>query len=439
MQRFDAIIAGGGIAGSTTAAALAQRGLSVLVCEAGLPSEKRLAGELMHPPAARDLEAVGLLDALRDAGGVPVYGFAVFRSADDPGMLLSYSEIPGGSSAGIALEHALMTRTLLAEVARRDRVTVWDGARVVDADVNAAEPVVKVKRGGEELLVTAPLVVSAEGRASAMRQRTGIACHEDAPFRMVGWKIPEGRLPFPGYGHLFIGGPTATLAYQVSRSDVRIMFELELEDAVDPSEAHLAALPPRLRADVVRAMATCPRQTAKVCATNAERVSQGRLAIVGDAGGCVHPLTASGISFCTKDAMRLAASIGSTFGGGSGVEAALRRYDADRTIPMLTRTALGPALVDALCSRDPDMRLLRHGLFRYWKRSSRGRGVSMGLLATERSSMLEMAREYALVCAHALTGVPAGVVPARELLPAVAGLARRSSGYLKQALFPGQK
>ena len=46
---FDAVVVGGGVAGSTSAVSLAKKGLRVLLCEAGLPSNRRLAGELLHP------------------------------------------------------------------------------------------------------------------------------------------------------------------------------------------------------------------------------------------------------------------------------------------------------------------------------------------------------------------------------------------------------
>ena len=61
MENVNAIVVGGGIAASTVAASLAREGLQVLLCEAGLPDERRLAGEWMHPPAAQDLEDLGLL------------------------------------------------------------------------------------------------------------------------------------------------------------------------------------------------------------------------------------------------------------------------------------------------------------------------------------------------------------------------------------------
>lgn len=431
-EGLDALVIGGGVAGSTAAAALQARGLSVLVCEAGLPSEKRLAGELMHPPAAEDLDRLGLLKPLISAGAAPVYGFVIFRGPEDKGTMLSYSEVRGGRSSSIAIEHAVLTRTLLDEVGQRPGVEVWDGARVTNVETRPGHPRVTVKMKGEEHVFEVPLVVSADGRASSSRDDAGIEIDRGDAFRMVGWLVPGGRLPHPGFGHVFSGGATTTLAYQISKDVVRVMFELGMDDAIDVRE-QLAQIPLPLRSDIVRAMKTQPRQTSKVWALSPRRVTAGRVAVVGDAGGCVHPLTATGIAFCTGDAHRLADAIGHDFDRGDGIPDALAGYERSRRGPMAARAIIGPALVEALASPDPAMRLLRHGLFRYWERSPRGRRTSIALLSTQEPRAHVMVREYAAVCAHALTGVGKEVAPS-EVLPAIAGLARRSGAEVTRLL-----
>ncbi len=430
MARFDVVVAGGGIAGATTAVALARRGASVLVCEAGLPSTRRLAGELLHPPGAQALDDLGLLPAMEAAGAVPSYGFAVFESAEALATVLSYSEIPGGRPTGLALEHGVLTRTLLDAAKTTPGVTVWEGSRVLDARLEP-NAVANVNRGGQPVRVHTNLVVSAEGRRSKLRERAGISTREEPPFRMLGWKIPGGRLPYPGYGHVFIGGPSPILAYQVSQTEVRIMFEVELDGGLEVPEALLLSLPEPFRTDVRAAIAEQPRSTARVVGHCPSGYTAPNLAVVGDAGGCVHPLTASGMSFCVGDAMRLAECVGDARGS---ITTALARYDRIRRGPMATRSALGPAMVEALCDPSPSMRLLRHGLFRYWSRSMRGRGVSMGLLSTHEGRLSVMAREYAVVCANALTGLSSGVVSKREAPRALVGLAHRSAGFALNSL-----
>ncbi|MCA9551309.1 MAG: FAD-dependent monooxygenase [Myxococcales bacterium] len=429
--KVDCVVVGGGISGTTSAAALAQEGFQVLLCEAGLPNDKRLAGELMHPPAAARLDALGLLEPLKAAGAMPVYGFVIHRGPDDPGTMLSYAEVPGGRASSVAADHALMTRTLLDAVEGRPGIQVWSPARVMDVRFDADGADVEVRRGDDTVMVRTRLVVSAEGRESKIRTRAGIEVQRTEPFRMLGWRIPNGSLPYPGFGHVFLGGPSAVLAYQVARDQVRIMFEVEMDEGTELSDALLAPLPQPFRDQVAAVARTERPQTARVYGLIPQRFTGSKLAVVGDAGGCVHPLSASGIAFCTADAVDLAASMKATRGRRDPVGRALARYERGRRGPMRTRATLGPALVEALSGDSPDLALLRHGLFRYWSESPRGRRRSMGLLSTHDHGLPRMVQEYATVAAYGISGIFDGVVPAREVPSALAGLARRTAGQVR--------
>jgi flavin-dependent dehydrogenase len=133
-----------------------------------------------------------------------------------------------------------------------------------------------------------------------------------------------------------------------------------------------------------------------------ERVVAGRVVLLGDAAGCCHPLTATGLSVCTRDAWRLREAVEDSAGD---IRAALQRYATDREEPQRTRLAVAEALYEIFVGGTPDARLLRRGLLRYWKSSPRARAASMALLTTHEGRMSAMAREYAHVVGHALPGL----------------------------------
>jgi 2-polyprenyl-6-methoxyphenol hydroxylase-like FAD-dependent oxidoreductase len=435
MAEYDVIVAGGGIAGSSTALALARVGQRVLVCEAGLPTEKRLAGELLHPPAVADLEALGVLDDLLEEG-VPTYGFAVIEGPKDRGTLLSYSEIPGARASGLAIEHAVLTRRMLARAAEHPNITVLTPARVSDPRQSQNGTTVRVKQGTQTHDVEAPLLVSAEGRASKLRRWHDIVAEPTASYRMIGWKIPHARLPHPGYGHVFLGGSKTALAYQMSATEVRVMFELDEDGGLEVPRDVIESLPRPFREDVLAAMAREKGQVAKVIDMKPTRAIAPNFAVVGDAGGCAHPLTASGIAYCVGDARRLACALTATGAelDGDRLDDALIAYEADRDECMRSRMVLAPALREALYPADDGMRLLRHGLMRYWNQSTRGRKSSLALLSTLDQSLGSMALQYASVSLHALDGVRAGVLPLQKVPQAFGQLARRNLGFLQHAL-----
>jgi flavin-dependent dehydrogenase len=133
-----------------------------------------------------------------------------------------------------------------------------------------------------------------------------------------------------------------------------------------------------------------------------DAIVRGRVALVGDAAGCCHPLTATGLSACTRDAMRLRDAIRSLPGD---IGAALCRYAVRRQAPQRTRLALAEALYAVFVAGTPETRLLRQGLLRCWKSSLRARATSMALLSTQEDRMSVMAREYARVVVHTVPGL----------------------------------
>src|SRR5579883_693488 len=176
MDRYDCIVVGGGLTGTALATALSDGKRRILVLEARAGKNPRFAGELIHPTGVDVLDAHGLLEPLRDMGGVGVRGFAVVRppeSARDPAFtLLPYDEIPHGRPAGLAIEHHAMVARLRLEAAKRPGVELRTGARLTDV-VREGERVVGVRLAdGEEL--RAELTLVAEGRRSKLRELLGI-------------------------------------------------------------------------------------------------------------------------------------------------------------------------------------------------------------------------------------------------------------------------
>ena len=55
----------------------------------------------------------------------------------------------------------------------------------------------------------------------------------------------------------------------------------------------------------------------------------------------------------------------------------------------------------------------------------------MGLLSTHDHGLPRMVQEYATVAAYGIGGIFDGVVPAREVPSALAGLARRTAGQVR--------
>jgi len=433
-----AVVVGAGTGGCAVAAALASLDLDVLVVDAGTDRRRQLAGELMHPSGAADLEALGFQQALRAAGAVSVNGFAVV-DATEPAhpstCLLPY----GPLGRGVAMEHSTLVAALRASLAGRPHVTVWDACRVVRVARNDAAGVeVDVARpDGSEVRVAARLLVAADGRASRVRGMLGIEEENVRLSTMSGTLVDASHLPHPGFGHLFVGGPAPVLAYAISADRARVM--VDLPTGAEPTAPlrqpdYLRALPPSLQAAVSAALAE-DRPLASANFTRLpKQVARASSVLVGDSAGCCHPLSASGMASCTRDALTLARVLRES---GGDIPAALARYALVRRGPQRTRLSLASALYRCFSEASPEMTALRQGIVRYWMRSPSGRDTSMALLSTRESRMWVMSFEYARVVGHSFAALArrllAGNIPLGTALRASLGLVRSTVPHVGEA------
>jgi ABC exporter DevA family ATP-binding subunit len=431
----DVIVAGGGVAGAAVAAAMASLDYRVVVVEPGLDNTKRLAGELIHPPGVAALRELGLMPALGKAGGVPVQGFVVFPGGSEATHSLPYSE-GGMEKTGLAIEHAAMAEALLTAVGKLPQVTVWKGSRITAIDLAFPDSVAAtVDHEGSSCQLRAPLLVAADGRNSFLRRMANVGQKQVHLSNMVGYRIRARHLPRPGFGHVFAGGPTPVLAYQISSldaGDARIMFDLPLK-CENPLSPCLDSLPHPLRSAVEEAMETQSPLRAANYAIVPDTVNRARLVLAGDAGGCCHPLTATGLTACTRDALLLRQALRENAGD---IPRALVRYARLRESPQRTRLAGAELLYDLFRAETPEMRLLRQALFRYWQRSGRGRVSTMALLSTEEGRLSFLVREYVKVCRYAVPELIAwsgrsGENPSRTRTHAVRGLSRALLRFVK--------
>jgi 2-polyprenyl-6-methoxyphenol hydroxylase-like FAD-dependent oxidoreductase len=405
-RAVDVVVAGGGIAGASVAAALRGAELEVVVVEPGLDRAKRLAGELIHPPGVTDLATLGLKAHLSPTSIVPVEGFAVWPDGEADPYVLRYGEIPGLATHGFAIDHVDLAAGLDAALRSLPHVTVWSGARVTAVDLHHPDfAAVTVSQDGQDTVVRTRLLVAADGASSQTRALGGIEHERVRISHMAGYLLRGCRVPRPGFASVFLGGPAPVLAYAIGGDGVRLMFDVPANRhgiaAPRRDTAYCQALPEPFRNEVTAMLA---RQRARVSANYSIQPAaayRGRLVLVGDAAGCCHPLTATGLAASTRDAIHLQTALREI----ADVPAAVRRYALLRDGPQRTRAALAESLYRAFSDPAPEMRLLRDGILRFWSRSRRGRAASLALLSTHEGRMSMMALCYAHAVGYAMTGL----------------------------------
>ena len=409
-KKVDVLIAGGGVAGVAAAAALSQLGLNIHIVEPGSSFGRRLAGELIHPPGIDGLCQLGLLDADAPLGS-PVKGFAIFPSAKQDGvpdcMVLPYGESEGKQRSGLAIEHSLLKEQLLDRVSRFPGVSIRMGARVVGVEGDGPFTAV-VSEDGAETRIAARLIIAADGPMSQLRKQAGISHDTQRYSGMMGAEIDDAHLPNAGYGNIFLNPAGVAYAYSIGGGRARIMFEvLKDADSKESIKTHLSFFPAGLRGAVEQHLAdNKPLAAANFCIIPKTSVKHN-FALVGDARGCCHPLTASGITAAVKDALVLRDALRTTKNGEEfNFAAALKRYARIGDRLQLTRRTLAEELREAFLAQTPEAMLLNQCIFSYWRNSPAGRRRSMEILSTLDSSLYSLAAQYAMVALHAFRLLP---------------------------------
>ncbi len=369
---YDVVISGGGPVGSVCAVAFARRGASVLLVEADPKVSTRFAGEWLHPPAVGVLDRlrIGRLEASHARTG---YGFVILPDDGSPGIEMPYAE-----GTALACEHAGIVAALRAAVTATSGIDWLPHARVKDVDGHVVR--IERKEGGA-LDVRAERIVGADGRASTVRERLGIADHGTLLSYMASVELRGVTLPSEGFGHVVLGGPGPALFYRIADDVVRGCLDLPVSygaGARAPAfvwDAFAPVLPPSMkaafRAAVERGLAGWAANRFRPRAHFGREAAPGRaqVALVGDAVGHVHPMTANGMTLGFLDAEAL-------------VEARSLEEYAERRRAYVPEV-LSSALYHCFRREDESAVQLRRAMFETLRESEDERRRTMSILASQ--------------------------------------------------------
>ncbi len=391
---LEVIVVGGGFTGMASAAALAQQGATVRVFEAAQTTAPQFRGELIHPRGVRGLESLGLKVPLFERGGVAVNGFAVSQHEGAAPVLLPYEDAQG---PGLGIDHPAMVLTMRAQLAARPNVSITTGARIADF-VRSGPRIVGVRTAdGQEHL--ADLVVVADGRSSKLRPLLGLEPEVKLLSYTVAFGV-DGELPHGRMGHVFLGAPGPILAYPYAEGRIRFCVDVAL-GAPKGREALVALIceqyarvvPSPLREAMVKSLRETPFEACANHSISTAACAAPGVALVGDAGGCGHPLTASGMTNAMNDVLTLAELVGARGPDDAALtEYQRRRYDFVRMRELFTE-----ALYEVFRGHDDGSKALQSGVFRYWSSSARSRRASMNILSGEEVRVSRFVAEYSRV------------------------------------------
>ena len=308
MQHFDLIIVGGGLAGASLAVALRDSRLRIALVEARPPQradgwDARIYA--VSPANVAFLESIGVWKHLAGARVAPI---RVMRVFGDAGGQLEFSAFQTGvPDLGCILESSLMACELWENLKRQANLQLFVPQQPAGLEFRNEVAVLRLADGQ---VLSAPLLVGADGRDSWVRESAGLS----AVNRHYGEKGVVANFA--------VEKPHQNVAWQWFRDD-GVLAWLPLPgnrisivwSTPDEAADALCAMSPEALAETVaqagggvlgKLSLITPLQAFSLRLMRVPEIVAPRLALVGDAGHGIHPLSGHGINLGFQDAQELA-------------------------------------------------------------------------------------------------------------------------------------
>ncbi|MBD3881282.1 FAD-dependent hydroxylase [Phormidium tenue FACHB-886] len=339
---FDITIVGAGIAGLTLACALKDTGLKIALIEAnpreaGLTQRRAYAITLM---SGRIFQGLGVWDDILPQ--ISTFQQIRLADAEHPTIVNLQPEDLGTAELGYVGEHCVLVKALLDKLQDADSITWLCPATLQKADYLPDFVELTVSIDGQLQQVRSRLLIAADGSRSPIRQQAGIGTK--------GWQYwqscvtavirPEKDHQNVAREHFWQSGPFASLPLPGNRYQIVLTApHAEAKRWLEVEEVEfLSELNRRYAGQLGKLELIGKRTLFPVQLMQSDRYTQNRLALVGDAAHCCHPVGGQGLNLGIRDVAALAQVLQAAQQRGEdiGSLAVLKRYERWRKLENLT-------------------------------------------------------------------------------------------------------
>ena len=317
MQKSDVIIIGGGLVGLALAAALDSSGLTAIIIDPADPEARKDAAfdgrtSALSSSSKRMFDTIGI-SAHFPVAGCPIRRIEVADGLRPGGLVFDPGEDDeplGWMNENRHLHAALLAR---AEAGRSISLLWKTRAKSIDRGEHG---VTATLDDGRE--VTAPLLIGADGRQSPTREAAGIRTarwkydhaaivstlrhersHDNVAHEIFYPSGPFALLPMTDDTAKAGNGHRSAIVWSVAAEDAAGL--LSLSDADFAAEAQAA-----MGGFLGEISLLAPRASYPLGFHHAARITDRRLALIGDAAHGIHPIAGQGVNLGYRDAAALA-------------------------------------------------------------------------------------------------------------------------------------
>jgi 2-octaprenyl-6-methoxyphenol hydroxylase len=328
----DVAIVGGGIVGHTLALGLQQAGLQVILLEAQAESIAIAKGRAyaLSILSGRIFQGLGIWQEV-----LPHFSqFAQIQisDADSPAIVHLLPQNLGTEVLGYAAGHGVLLNALQSKLESADNFNYLCPAQVDRVTYQADNCELAVTTPNGQILIRSALTVGADGAKSPLRQQAEISTKGWAYWQscVTATIIPQHPHQNIAYERFWSDGPLGVLPLADGRVQIvwtaphqqaQELVEMPIEQFIDRLQIATGNLLGKLTIDSSRFL--FPVQLMQ-----SDRYIQHRLALVGDAAHCCHPVAGQGMNLGIRDAAALAEILANAHEKGEdlGSPQVLKRY-----------------------------------------------------------------------------------------------------------------
>jgi 2-octaprenyl-6-methoxyphenol hydroxylase len=328
----DVAIVGGGIVGHTLALGLQQAGLQVILLEAQAESIAVAKGRAyaLSILSGRIFQGLGIWQAV-----LPHFSqFAQIQisDADSPAIVHLLPQNLGTEVLGYAAGHGVLLNALQSKLVSTENFRYLCPAQVDRVIYQADQCELAITTPDGQILIRSTLTVGADGAKSPLRQQAEISTKGWAYWQscVTATIIPQHPHQNIAYERFWSDGPLGVLPLADGRVQIvwtaphqqaQELVAMPIEQFIDRLQIATGNLLGKLTVDSSRFL--FPVQLMQ-----SDRYIQHRLALVGDAAHCCHPVAGQGMNLGIRDAAALAEILANAHEKGEdlGSPQVLKRY-----------------------------------------------------------------------------------------------------------------